>query len=194
MNFFSQYGKEITSILVPLITFFLNNFFKGTAKVSVGELHQFSFLIEEPILNENGEVLNPKQVINTRAYIILNEGREAAKNFELIFNFKSNMHLNIWPVRPYSEGYDPNGRYVLTFRYVAPKESFRCEVLSVNSELPELLISRSEQGVSRSIVLYPQKVMNKYFIKFIQCCIFLGMASFVYIFIVLLQWLVTKTG
>jgi hypothetical protein len=194
MNILSQYGKEIISILVPLITFILNTFFKGTAKVSVGELHQFSFLIEEPLRDENGDIVKPKQIVNTKSYVIFNEGREAAKDFELIFNYKSDMHLNIWPVRPYTESYDPNGRYVLTFGYVAPKENFRCEVLSVNAELPELLTARSQQGLSRTVLLYPQKVMNKYFIKFIQCCIFLGMASFVYFFILLLQWLITKTG
>ncbi|MCS3609036.1 hypothetical protein [Erwinia rhapontici] len=194
MNIISQYGKEIISILVPLMTFILNNFFKVSAKIAIGQLHQFSFLIEEPIRNENGEVVKPKQIINTMSYVVVNEGREAAKNLELIFNYKSNMHLNIWPVRPYSESYDPNGRYVLSFGYVAPKENFRCELLSINADLPELLTSRSEQGVSKSIILLPQKVLNKNLIKFLQCCIFLGMASFVYIFIVLLQWLVTKTG
>lgn len=194
MNIVSQYGKEIISILVPLITFVLNNFFKSSAKISIGELHQFGFLIEEPIRNENGEIVKPRQIINTISYVVVNEGREAAKNLELIFNYKSNTHLNIWPVRPYSESYDPNGRYVLSFGYVAPKENFRCELLSINADLPELLTSRSEQGLSKSIVLQPQKLLNKSFIKIIQCCIFLGMASFVYIFILLLQWLITKTG
>lgn len=193
MNILTQYGKEIIAIAVPLITFILNNFFKGTAKVSIGELHQFSFLIEEPLRNSAGEIIKTNQVVNTKSYIVINEGREAAKRLELIFNYKD-MHLNVWPVKPYTESYDYNGRYVVTFEYIAPKESFRCEVLSVNTDLPDLLTCRSEQGISKTISLYPQKVFNKYFIRFIQCCIFLGMATFVYIFILLLQWLLTKTG
>lgn len=193
MNILSQYGKEIISILVPLITFTLNNFFKGSAKVSIGELHQFSFLIEEPLKDHEGNIIKPKQVLHTKSYVVINDGREPAKKLELIFNYKD-MHLNIWPVKPYTESLDPNGRYVVTFEYVAPKESFRCEVLSINADLPELLTSRSEQGITKAISLYPQKVVNKYYIKFIQCCIFLGMASFIYIIILLLQWLITKTG
>ncbi|MEL7697301.1 MULTISPECIES: hypothetical protein [Pantoea] len=193
MNILTQYGKEIISILVPLITFILNNFFKGSAKVSIGELHQFSFLIEEPLKDSAGEIIKAKQVVNTKSYIIMNEGREAAKKLELIFNYKD-MHMNVWPVKPYTESYDYNGRYVVTFEYIAPKENFRCEVLSLNTDLPELLTCRSEQGISKRILLYPQKVFNKYLIWFIQSCIFLGMATFVYIFILLLQWLITKTG
>ncbi|UYV60078.1 hypothetical protein OH655_22550 (plasmid) [Pantoea dispersa] len=193
MNILTQYGKEIIAIAVPLITFILNNYFKGTAKVSIGELHQFSFLIDEPLRNSAGETIKSNQIVNTKSYVIINEGREAAKKLELIFNYKD-MHLNVWPVKPYTESYDYNGRYVVTFEYIAPKESFRCEVLSVNTDLPDLLTCRSEQGVSKTISLYPQKVFNKYFIRFIQCCIFLGMATFVYIFILLLQWLLTKTG
>ncbi|MDY4386403.1 MULTISPECIES: hypothetical protein [Pectobacterium] len=194
MNILTQYGKEIVSILVPLITFLLNNFLKSTAKMAIGELHQFSFLIEEPIRNENGDIIKPKQIIHTKSYVIINEGRETAKKFELIFNFKTDMHLNIWPARPYTEGYDQNGRYILTFDYVAPKENFRCEVLSINSDLPVLLSSRSEQGLTKFISLYPQKILNKYFVKFMQCCLFLGLAGFVYIMILLLQWLITMTG
>lgn len=193
MNILSQYGKEIISILVPFITFLLNSYFKGSAKVSIGELHFFSFLIEEPLKDEHGNIVNTKQTVNTKSYIIVNDGREAAKKLELIFNYK-NMYLNVWPVRQYTESYDPNGRYVITFDYIAPKEDFRCEVLSINSEIPELLIARSEQGLAKSISLYPQKVFNPLFVKFIQSCIFIGMAGFVYILIVILQWLITKTG
>lgn len=193
MNILSQYGKELISIIIPFITFTLSNFFNGKAKVSIGELHQFSFLIDEPLKDDGGNVIKEKQLLHTKSYMVINEGREPAKKLELIFNYK-NMHLNLWPVRPYTESFDPNGRYVITFEYVAPKESFRCEILSINSELPEMLTSRCEQGVARSILLYPQKIINKYYLKFIQCCVFLGMASFIYIFIMLLQWLITKTG
>lgn len=193
MNVFTQYGKEIISILVPFITFLLNNYFKGSARISIGELHSFNFLIEEPLKDLSGNIVNPKQTVNTKSYIIVNEGREAAKKLELIFNYK-NMYLNVWPVRQYTESYDPNGRYVITFDYIAPKENFKCEVLSINAQVPELLVARSEQGLAKFIVLYPQRVFNPLFIKFIQSCIFIGMAGFVYILIFILQWLIIKTG
>jgi len=194
MNILTQYGKEIVSIVVPFLTFILNNFFKSTNKVGVGELHQFTFIIEESIKDEDGNLNNFKKLINTKSYIIVNEGREAAKKLELIFNFKSDMHLNIWPAKSYVESYDQNDRYILTFDYIAPKENFRCEILSINNELPDLLVSRSEQGVVKPMSLYPQKVLNKYFVKFLQCCVFLGFASFIYMLILLLQWLITMTG
>lgn len=193
MNILSQYGKEIFSILVPFITLLFNKFFKNNAKICYGELHQFTYLIQEPLRNAEGEILNNSQTVHTRSYVFKNEGRESATSVEIIFNY-SPMYLNIWPSRPYTFKQDIEMRHIMVFDYLAPKEAIRCEVLSVNGQLPELLSVRCKEGLAQPIMLYPQKVFNPILINFVRLLIFLGSISLVYMLILLLQWLLVKTG
>jgi hypothetical protein len=98
MNIFTLYGKEIFALAVPIFTLLLNKFLKNNAKVCYGELHQFTFLIQEPLKNNEGDIIKHAQNVYTLSYIIKNEGRESATNVEIIFNYPP-MYLNVWPAR-----------------------------------------------------------------------------------------------
>lgn len=68
MNFISTYGKEIVSILVPFITWFLNVGMKSKAKLIWTSPHAFTFILQEPIKNGDGEVISPNQKVVTASF------------------------------------------------------------------------------------------------------------------------------
>lgn len=68
MTFFETYGKEIFSLLVPVVTFLLNRHFKSKAKLLVALPHQFTFLVQQPLLNEKGEVISSARLSILRSF------------------------------------------------------------------------------------------------------------------------------
>ncbi|WP_432325241.1 hypothetical protein [Yersinia enterocolitica] len=193
MNILSLYGKEIFAFVVPVFTLLLNKFFKNSAKICYGVLHQFTYLIKEPLKNHDGETLREVQTVHTLSYVFKNEGREPATNVEIIFNYRP-MYLNVWPSKHYEVKVDGEGRHIMMFDYLAPQEVIRCEVLSINSELPSLLSVRCKEGLAQQIGLYPQKIISSLLLNFVRLLVFLGSVSLVYLVIILLQWLLVETG
>lgn len=193
MSILTQYGKEIFSVVVPVFTLLLNKFFKNRAKISFGKLHQYSYLIDKDVTTEGDNQPKQKVVVHTESYVFNNEGREPATSLEIIFNYKP-MYLNIWPSRHYTIKIDPDQRYIMMFDYLAPKESITCALMSVDSSLPNLLSVRCKEGLAECITIIPQKRQRPMFINFVGILIFMGSISLVYFVIVLLQWLLLKTG
>jgi len=192
MNLIEIYGKEIVSLLVPILAWALNGFFKAKAKLQVALPHQFTFIIQEPLLDANGQQIRPTQSVKTNSFIIRNAGRVPATKVELVFNWKP-MCLNLWPVRHYEEFTEPDARYVLIFDSLAPNEILGIEVLSVNNDLPNLVTVRSAECVAQEITMYPQPVVSNK-VRFAALTLMaLGLATAVYLSIVLVQFLVLKT-
>lgn len=193
MNILTQYGKEIFAFVIPVFTLVINKFFKNSAKISFGKLHQYSYLIDSDLNAGDGGGAGRKVVVHTESYVFNNDGREPATSLEIIFNYKP-MYLNIWPSRHYTIKTDPDQRYIMMFDYLAPKESIRCAIMSVDSNLPSLLSVRCKEGLAENITLVAQKQYRPMFIKFLGLLIFMGSVSLVYAVVVLLQWLLLKTG
>lgn len=97
MEIFKTYGKEIISILVPFITWFLNVGIKAKAKLIWGSPHSFNFLVQEPIRDTEGNIVQPTQMVRTASIRVINIGRETAHKIELVFNWKP-QYINLWPV------------------------------------------------------------------------------------------------
>ena len=72
MTFLETYGKEIVSLLVPIIAWVLNNLFKAKAKLHVALPHKFTFLVQQPRLDEQGNTITPTQTVHTNSFIIRN--------------------------------------------------------------------------------------------------------------------------
>jgi hypothetical protein len=87
MEFLNSYIKEIISISVPFITWFLNVGIKARAKLLWGSPHAFTFLVPEPLRDARGNVVNPSQIVRTESIKIGNPGRAPATKIELIFNW-----------------------------------------------------------------------------------------------------------
>jgi hypothetical protein len=116
----------------------------------------------------------------------------SATNVEIVFNWKPPC-LNLWPVRHFSEHTESDNRYVLIFDSLAPGEAQGCEILSLNAELPEVITVRSKECVAKSIPMYPQPVISNSKKAVAAIFMFFGLATTVYLTIVLIQFLVLKT-
>lgn len=192
MTFLETYGKEIVSLLVPIFTWILNSFFKAKAKLQVALPHQFTFLVQQPLIDAGGNQISPTQTVKTNSFIIRNAGREPASKVELVFNWKP-MCLNLWPVRHFEEYIEPDNRYVLIFDSLAPDEVLGVEVLSINQDLPNLVTVRSTQCIAQNLNMYPQPVVSSSVRIGTTVLKALGLAAAVYLAIILIQFLVLKT-
>lgn len=192
MSLIETYGKEIVALFVPIIAWILNSFFKEKAKLQVALPHQFTFLVQQPLINADGQQISPNQTVKTNSFIIRNTGRVSATKLELVFNWKP-MCLNLWPMRHVEDHLETDGRYILIFENLAPKEVLGVEVLSVNQDLPSLLTVRSAECVAQNINMYPQPVVSNAMRLFVGFLMFLGLATLVYLLIVLVQFLVLRT-
>lgn len=192
MSFFETYGKEIFALLVPMFTWTLNTIFKAKTKLQVALPHQFTFLVQEPLIDGDGNQVKPNQTVQTNSFIIRNAGKVSATKLELVFNWKP-MCLNLWPVRHYEEQIEPDNRYVLIFDSLAPGEVLGVEVLSVNADLPNLTTVRSAECVAQTINMYPQPIVKKSVQYVAAVLIALGLAAAIYLALLLIQFLVLRT-
>jgi hypothetical protein len=192
MSILETYGKEIVSLLVPLVTWALNIYFKAKAKLFLASPHTFTFLVQQPLLDPQGNQISPTQTVHTRSHIINNSGKETATNVELVFNWMPPC-INVWPSRHFDHHTEPDNRYVMIFPSLAPNEFLGCELLSINFNLPDLITVRSDQCVAQTITMFPQPAVKNWQRRVATALILAGLALVVYVTIILLQVLVLKT-
>lgn len=188
----ADYGKEIVSLLVPFVTWLLNVGIKPRAKLIWTSPHSFSFLVQEPIRDAQGNILQPTQMVHTASIRVINTGRETAHKVELVFNWKP-PYLNLWPVRSYEERNDGDNRHMLIFENLAPKEELGLEIMSINRDLPALLQVRSAECIAKNVRLMWFASVPSWRIKTASVLILLGFSAAVYWTVTLLQFLVLKT-
>lgn len=192
MDILQQYAKELFALFVPVLTWVLNNWFRAKAKLLLARPHCFTFLVNEPLKDPDGNMVSPKQTVHTVSHVINNSGRETATGVELVFNWKP-LCINIWPARHFSESIESDGRYVMLFDSLAPGEHIGFELLSINSDLPNLVNARSNQCAAETIVMYPQPIFSPWKRKLAVFLLFSGIAFTVYMAILILQFLVLGT-
>ena len=136
------------ALFVPLVTWTLNTFFKAKARLLLASPHTFTFLVQQPLLNAQGQQVSPTQTVHTRSLLVWNAGKEAATKIEWVFNWKP-LCINVWPPRHCEEHTEPDNRYVMIFDSLAPAEYLGCELFSINADLPNLLtVRRSMRGTN----------------------------------------------
>lgn len=192
MQFLQAYGKELFALLVPVITWVLNSYFRAKAKLDVAAPHRFTFLVHEPLRDERGNIVQQTQTIHTTSHVIVNSGKETATKVEFVFNWKPPL-LNVWPSRSYDEREAPDGRYVLVFESLSPRETVGVEVLSFNQELPHLINVRSDQCTATNIDMYPQPVVAPWKRRLAVLLLLSGLALVVYVVVLILQFLILGT-
>ncbi|MGA7115918.1 MAG: hypothetical protein WBY12_01865, partial [Hyphomicrobium sp.] len=62
MEFITTYFKELASVIVPLLTWFLNSRLLPRARLVQGIRHASTLILDEPTLSENGEIVAPRKV------------------------------------------------------------------------------------------------------------------------------------
>jgi hypothetical protein len=192
MSVFANYGKEIVSLIVPFITWFLNVGIKPRAKLIWTTRHAFTFLVQEPIRDQESNILQSTQKVCTASVRVINSGRDTANKVELVFNWKP-QYSNLWPVRSYEEKADGDGRHMLIFENLAPKEEIGIELMSINRELPDLLQVRSAECLAQNVQLMWMVSVPYWRIQVARLLFLLGLGTTVYWLISLIQFLVLKT-
>lgn len=191
MTFIETYGKEIVALLVPFLTWSLKTFSRAKAKLLLAAPHRFTFLVQEPLLDADGKIKSPMQTVYTSSILLRNAGRETATNVEFVFNWKPKC-LNVWPSRHFIEHIEADGRYIIIFESLAPNEVVGCELLTLNSEVPGLIVARSNQCIAKLIDMYPQPVIKIWRRRVNGLLMLAGLALIAYLAILLLQFLVLK--
>jgi hypothetical protein len=192
MTFIQTYAKELVALLVPLISWALNRVFHSKARLRLANPHAFTFLVQQPLLDPEGNQISPSQTVHTSSFILWNDGTVPARNIELVFNWKPPC-LNIWPSRHTTEHVETDNRYVLMFESLAPNEITDLELLSINVPLPQLVTARSDECVAQSVTMYPQPVAKPWQRRLFKALAFAGVALVIYLLLLLLQFLVLKT-
>lgn len=192
MTWLTEYGKEIVSLLIPFITWFLNVGIKPRAKLLKATRHAFTFIVQEPIRNAQGEVVQPNQRVCTASVQVINSGRDTAHKVEAVFNWKP-QYLNLWPVRSYEEKTDGDGRYMMIFDNLAPKEEIGIEIMSVNGDLPGLIQVRSAECIALDVQLMWFIRVAPWRIQLGRGLFLLGFGTAIYWLLTIIQFLVLKT-
>lgn len=192
MDFISTYGKEIVSLVVPFITWFLNVGIKAKAKLIWASPHSFTFLVQEPVRDAQGTILRSTQKVCTASLKVINTGRDTANKVELVFNWRP-QYINLWPVRYYDQKTDQDGRHILIFDNLSPKEEIGLEIMCINADLPALLLVRSAECTARNVSLMWINFVAPWKINSARLVLLVGLSTMMYGLITLIQFLVLKT-
>ncbi len=185
-------GQESATLLIAASHSNLPNWFRVRAKLQLAAPHRFTFLVQEPLRNEDGDVISPNQTVHTASHVLTNAGRETATKVELVFNWRP-LSINIWPSRHHEDETEQDGRYVMIFESLAPGEQIGFELLSVKSDLPSFINARSDQCTTDTVDMYPQPVVATWKRRLAVGLLFLGFAAAIYIAVVTLQFLILGT-
>lgn len=193
MSFINTYAKELISLLVPFVTWFINSASKPKAKLIYSTRHEFTFLVQEPLKDPNGNIIRPNQTAHTQSLTIQNMGKETATKIQVVLNWRPKC-LNVWPVRPFTDTEaNSDRRYTIQFESLAPREYVTLEMLDINNELPRLLNLRSDQCLAREIQTTLVEVVAVWKQRAFQFFALLGLAAALYIAIIIIQFLVLRT-
>lgn len=182
------YSKELVTILGVFLTFGLNQFLKSRAKLIFGRRHAFISLVEEPLKDADGNVVSARQTVRTESVMIRNDGREPAKNIEIVFNWKP-QSLNIWPVRHYEARDSQNDRWSIKLDSLASGEELNLEILSVNHDIPAILTIRSEDQLARMVEFEVVRSFSSKTKSLLVALMVLGLATSFYLLGILVQFL-----
>jgi hypothetical protein len=186
MSFLLDHLREVISLLVPFITWILGNYFSSRPRLVRSNRHLFTYLINEPLRDAAGNIVHAKQTVNVASMHIVNSGRSAAKDLEIVFNWEP-QYFNVWPSRHYESKTAADGRFSILFANLPPKDVLGFELLAVNKPLPEMVTVTSEQVVGTTRQLALQPVFPRWFTWLLLWLIFSGISANVFLLVSLIQ-------
>lgn len=130
---------------------------------------------QEPGVSQQPHLLSVK----VTDYSITNRGRMAAKNVEVIFNFRP-QHYERFPPLPITEQTLPDGRFMLTIGMLNPKEFVSIGLLSADGLLPNLTLVRCEGYGAKQIKSIPMRLYPMWFNVSAAVAMLFGVFSFLY--------------
>lgn len=187
MDFLHAYGKELFSLVATGLIAVGKAIFKPRARLTFGFPHSFTYLIQQPLLDASGNEIRPNQTVQIANILIRNEGRKSAQNVEIVFNWEP-LCLNVWPQRVMNTLTQPDGRHIIKLPNLAPKEVLHCNILSLNTALPDLINVRSDSCEAYKVeyTIYP--AVSKTRLRIVLGLMFLGVAATIFLILNLAQF------
>jgi len=193
LEFAQTYAKEIVALLAPILTYASNRLSRGRAhQLAWGTRHQHVFVVQEPLLGNDGEQIAASQNVRTVSVVVHNQGKQPLTNVDLVLNYKP-MYHNVWAPRVYEEQFDVDKRYTMKFASFAPNEWITIELLSINKDLPALVNLRSDQCVGKQMQISVRPSVNAWYARAVMGLALVGTFATAYGFLLLIQFLVVST-
>jgi hypothetical protein len=99
--------------------------------------------------------------ISTASIFVSNSGRKMATNVEVVFNWPVET-ISIWPQRYYQCLTNPEGRFAIQFKDLAPREFVQIHILAIG-QLPSVLTVRSSEATGKQIKIVPMRLYPTWF-------------------------------
>jgi len=172
-----------TAILATVLASLILRYLGGAAKILYAQLRSFTFYIPFDAAQDATATL-----ICVQSFLVQNAGRKAAGSVELIWNYRP-FHFEVWPVVPYEIDVVQNGRFILRFPSMSPKENLEIELIGRGS-LPDLVnVRASTAKVPKRVRFQSLRVYPQWVIGIIGLLMVLGFAAAVYALVRLVLWL-----
>ena len=191
MDFFKTYAREMLSVALTYIAWFLNTRLQPKARLVQGIRHASNMLINEPTLDADGKVIASTKLVKMATVSFVNTGRLPAMNVQVTFNWRPH-HFNIWPNRHYTEQTAPDNRFTLLLGTLPPKDSIVVDMLAVAADLPLITSAFCDQCAVSYVPLAPQEVHPRWKLLIITWLIVSGFAANTYGLITLLQFVAAR--
>lgn len=182
------YSKETFAVAVVIFGFLLNRIFRLRPRLLYSIRHSSNYVVDQPLLDEEGNVIQEKQIVATASIISENVGLLSAKNVEYTFNWKPPIYT-VWPGRAFETADTSMGRWSIKLDSLAPGENFGIEIMSINRELPYLTSMRSEETAGELITMVPQRQFPTWFYRTAWAVLIVGAATCLYLLALLVEWL-----
>lgn len=188
LDLLQSYSKETFALLGVLLTFGLNRVFRLRPKIIYSVRHSSNYVVDQPLHDEHGNVVQHQQIVSTASIITENTGLQAAKNVEFTFNWKPPIY-NVFPGRAFTTYNTEMNRWVLKLDSLAPGEQFAIEIMSINQELPLISAMRCDDAAGKLINMRPQRIFPNWVNALVVFELLAGLAITLYLFASLIEWL-----
>ena len=188
LQFVQTYSKETFAVVAVVVGFILNRVFRLRPKLLFSVTHSSNLPVAQPLLDNDGKVIQQNQLVRTASIYAENGGLQPATNVEFTFNWKPPIYT-VNPGRAYSVEDTEAGRWVLRLGSLAPGEFFTIEILSINQDLPYLSSMRCDETAGKLIPMLPQRQYSSWFNRSVIALLLLGSVTALYLVGLLIEWL-----
>lgn len=188
LDLLQAYSKETFALVSVILGFTLNRIFRSRPRLFYSVRHASNYIVDQPLLDPEGNVLLQQQMVSTASIVSENSGLEPAKNVEYTFNWKPPIYT-VFPGRAFQAEDTAMGRWSIKLESLAPGEVFGIEIMSINQELPLISAMRSDEAAAKLITMVPQRQFPLWFNRLVAAVFILGVATALYLLALLIEWL-----
>ncbi len=165
------YSSEIVSAFLAVMVAILLNFLRPKVSLIWGQANHSWHPI--PIEENTAHVIAEKNFVQ-------NLGRAPASSVEIIYQ-SAPTKLLIFPSRDYKTSTNPDGLYVVTLPYVAPKELIVLDGIFINKQLGNILSVKCKEKAGKKVNFWVLRKFPTWFYIVIWICLLFGFANFLII-------------